>query len=180
MTSPPESRRPREQEGTVIDGDEYLLAALRIAAGTDPVPARVGADARAVHALRLPGAVMALPVPVQGDGGHRGMAAPRRGAETSLTDHEDAGTRLLRFAAGEITFDLEVTVYAEHFDLAGQILPAPQAGTRVEIRTPYLSKVRFPAGSGDFATTGLPHGWLSVVCHRPELPPVATRWHRVR
>lgn len=131
-----------------------------------------------MHALRLPDAVMALPVPVEGGAGHRGAAAPRRGAEVLLTDHEDA--RLLRFTAGEVTFDLEVTVYAEHFDLAGQILPAPEAGTRVEIRTPYLSKVRFPAGSGDFATSGLPHGWLSVVCHRPELPPIATRWHRVR
>ncbi|MEO3811801.1 hypothetical protein ABGB17_22630 [Sphaerisporangium sp. B11E5] len=161
------------------------MAALRIAAGADPVPARVGADARAVHALRLPGAVMALPVAIEGNGDHRGVGvldAPSRfGRAGAVAPHpEDAGARFLRFAGDGVTFDLEITVYADHFDLAGQIHPAPGTGARVEIRTPYVSKIRFPAASGDFATTGLPHGWLSVVCHRPDRPPIATRWHRVR
>ncbi|MFC6079929.1 hypothetical protein [Sphaerisporangium aureirubrum] len=166
---------------SVIDGDEFLLAALRIAAGTDPVPARVGADARAVHALRLPGAVTALPVPVEGGTDHRGGALLRDDPRTGRGDLVgDTGCRFLRFAADGVTFDLEVTVYGAHLDLAGQIYPAPGAGSRVEIRTPYISKIRFPSEAGDFATTGLPHGWVSVVCHRPEHPPIATRWHRVR
>jgi hypothetical protein len=156
------------------------------------VPARVGADARAVRALRLPGAVTALPVPIDGLADHRGgpgallgdalprATRPRRPPSSLPGDHPDDGPRFLRFAAGAITFDLEITVYGAHFDLAGQIHPAPEAGARVEIRTPHVSKIRFTSEPGDFATTGLPHGWFSVVCHRPDHPPIATRWHRVR
>ncbi|MEV7965599.1 hypothetical protein AB0O34_06395 [Sphaerisporangium sp. NPDC088356] len=157
--------------------DEYVLAALRIAAGADPVPARVSTDARAVYGLRLPGAVTAGPVGVPSSAGTG--ARPPSGIRSDGCP-ADGEPRLLRFAAGGVTIDVEITVCDSHIDLAGQVQPAPGKGARVEIRTPHVSKIRFPSESGEFATTGLPHGWLSVVCHRPGNPPVATRWQCVR
>ncbi|MDH2428263.1 hypothetical protein [Sphaerisporangium sp. TRM90804] len=171
--------------------DDYLLAALRVAAGTDPMPARVAADARGAFGLHLPGAVTATPVavppaPAGGYGTRSGTRADRRSYQDLPTRiwsdgcPLDGESRLLRFAVDGLTIDVEVAICDSHFDLAGQVHPAPGEGTRVEIRTPYVSKVRYPSEAGEFATTGLPHGWLSVVCHRPAHPPVATRWHRVR
>ncbi|MEU8270927.1 hypothetical protein AB0B89_27680 [Sphaerisporangium sp. NPDC049002] len=165
--------------------DEYVLAALRIAAGADPVPARVSTDARAVYGLRLPGALTAGPVGVpsgvqqpsglQQPSGVRPPSGVRSGGRPA-----DGEPRLLRFAAGGVTIDVEITICDSHIDLAGQVQPAPGKGARVEIRTPHVSKIRFPSETGEFATTGLPHGWLSVVCHRPGNPPIATRWQCVR
>ncbi|RCG25060.1 hypothetical protein DQ384_32475 [Sphaerisporangium album] len=157
--------------------DEYLLAALRIAAGVDPVPERVGADARAAYELRLPGAILAGPLePLPG------LVADARPLAGVRSDGRPAGDepRLLRFGADGLTIDVEVTVRDSHLDLAGQVHPLPVGGARVEIRTPHISKIRFPTESGLFATTGLPHGWLSVVCHRPGDRPVATRWQCIR
>ncbi|GAA3794988.1 hypothetical protein GCM10022226_12870 [Sphaerisporangium flaviroseum] len=157
--------------------DEYVLAALRIAAGADPLPARVSADARAVYGLRLPGAVTASPVRPAPEAatGVRPLGGVR-----SDGCADDGDPRLLRFAAEGLTIDMEVTVCDSHIDLAGQVHPAPGDGARVEIRTPHVSKIRFPTETGEFATTGLPLGWLSVVCHRPDRPPVATRWQCIR
>ncbi|MEV6981192.1 hypothetical protein AB0M95_08020 [Sphaerisporangium sp. NPDC051017] len=157
--------------------DEYLLAALRIAAGVDPVPERVGTDARAVFALRLPGAVLAGPLEPQP--GLVADARPLAGVRSDGCPADDE-PRLLRFGADGLTIDMEVTVRDSHLDLAGQVHPAPVRGARIEIRTPHISKIRFPTENGLFATTGLPHGWLSVVYHRPGDRPVATRWHCVR
>ncbi|WP_308250037.1 hypothetical protein [Sphaerisporangium fuscum] len=157
--------------------DEYLLAALRMASGADPPPARVCADARAVYGLRLPGAVTAGPVALPAGPG-AGLGARSRVLPDGCSAGEEP--RLLRFAADGLTIDVEITVCDSHIDLAGQVHPAPERGSRVEIRTPHVSKIRFPSETGEFATTGLPHGWLSVVCHRPGSAPVATRWHCVR
>jgi hypothetical protein len=162
-----------------VNDEEYLLAALRIASGADPVPARVSVEARAVYGLRLPGAVTAGPVELPTDGG----AWPLSGVRSAIRSDgcsAEGEPRLLRFAADGLTIDVEITVCDSHLDLAGQMHPAPAKGARVEIRTPHVSKIRFPSETGEFATTGLPHGWLSVVCHRPGDPPVATRWHRIR
>ncbi|MFC4589362.1 hypothetical protein [Sphaerisporangium corydalis] len=193
-----------------MSDDDYLLAALRIAAGSDPIPARVSADARAVYGLRLPGAVTAVPVgpPPHVGPGRRPPSGTRSGGSGTRSGgdgdplsgfgadaigvggvgrrlggggrHGDGAPRLLRFAAGGVTIDVEVTIGDTHIDLAGQVRPAPGDGSRVEIRTPHISKIRFPSETGEFATTGLPHGWLSIVCHRPGLPPVATRWQCLR
>jgi hypothetical protein len=161
--------------------DEYVLAALRIAAGADPLPARVSMDARAVYALRLPGAVTAGPVepPPDAATGIRPLGGVRSGVHADGCPDDDE-PRLLRFAADGLTIDVEITVCDSHIDLAGQVHPAPSEGARVEIRTPHVSKIRFPSETGEFATTGLPHGWLSIVCHRPDNPPVATRWQCIR
>jgi hypothetical protein len=50
------------------------------------------------------------------------------------------------------------------------------AGGRVVIRTPHDRWVRLPTETGYFAATGLPVGWLSIACHLPGHPTVATRW----
>ncbi|MFF5112699.1 hypothetical protein [Streptosporangium sp. NPDC000509] len=144
--------------------DESLIAALRLASGSDPVPARVTAAAHAAFGLRLPGAVQArsvvTPVP-------RGVRSTEE-------------TRLLRFTAAELTVELEVTSLDGLVDLAGQISPCPEAGTLVEIRTLHLTESRVLSPTGQFAVTGLPPGWFSVVCHRPECSPVVTTWTRIR
>ncbi len=178
----------------VID-DVYLLAALRLAAGTDPAPAAVGADAEAAWALRLPGATTAQPVPLPGGVGARSGDEPR----------------LVRFTSDEVTIEVEFAFCDGRVDVAGQVRAAPEfdrrddsgmasdgtgpgaarpagegdssegdVGSTVEIRTLRDSEVRIPSRTGHFAATGLPPGWLSVAWHRPGRPPVATRWLCVR
>ncbi|GAA3430033.1 hypothetical protein ACWDTT_24370 [Streptosporangium sandarakinum] len=152
------TRRP-----AAID-DESLIAALRLAAGRDPVPGHVPATARAAFGLRLPGAATALPV-----------AAP---APRGVRDGGEE--RLLRFTTAGLTVDLEVTSMDGLVDLAGQVSPCPEEGTRVEVRTPHLTEARELSATGQFAVTGLPPGWFSVVCHRPGQVPVVTSWTRIR
>ncbi|GAA3440938.1 hypothetical protein [Planomonospora venezuelensis] len=144
--------------------DESLIAALRLASGRDPVPGHVSAAARAAFALRLPGAVTARPVP----------AAAPAGVRAAEPD------RLLRFGAGTLTVDLEVGSSDGLVDLAGQVSPWPGAGSWIEVRTPCLTESRELSPAGQFAVTGLPPGWFSVVCHHRGHPPVATSWTRIR
>ncbi|MER5649915.1 hypothetical protein [Streptosporangium sp. NPDC002524] len=148
---------------TAID-DESLIAALRLASGSDPVPARVTTAARAAFGLRLPEATTARPVATPVPRGVRSAEEPR----------------LLRFTAGGLTVELEVTSLDGLVDLAGQISPCPEAGTLVEVRTLHLTESRALSPTGQFAVTGLPPGWFSVVCHRPEGSPVVTSWTRIR
>ncbi|MBX6385782.1 MAG: hypothetical protein IRZ07_22890 [Microbispora sp.] len=147
--------------------EEYLLAALRMAAGADPVPERVSAAARAVFGLRVPGGVPAEPV---------GLPVPP-GARSG------DGTRppgVRRFSADGLVIDIETDVAGGRMEVAGQVSPAPGPEARIEVRTPYVGKVRVPSPGGRFAVAGLPPGWVSVVCHRPGHPPVFTRWVHVR
>ncbi|MEV7013511.1 hypothetical protein [Streptosporangium sp. NPDC051022] len=144
--------------------DESLVAALRLTAGRDPVPAHVSASARAAFGLRLPGASTALPVAVP--------------APLGVRSAEEG--RLLRFTAAELTVELEITSVDGLVDLAGQVSPLPEAGTTVEVRTPHLTQSREVSATGQFAVTGLPPGWFSVVCRRPEECPVVTSWTRIR
>ncbi|WP_326824397.1 hypothetical protein OHA77_32390 [Streptosporangium sp. NBC_01639] len=144
--------------------DESLIAALRLSGGRDPVPAHVAAAAQAVFGLRLPEAVTARSTVTTAPAGIRSSDE----------------TRLLRFAAAELTVDLEVTSMDGLVDLAGQVSPPPEAGARVEVRTLHLTEARELSPTGQFAVTGLPPGWFSVVCHRPEHSSVATSWTRIR
>ncbi|MET8000151.1 hypothetical protein [Nonomuraea glycinis] len=144
--------------------DEYFLAALRLASGNDPIPGHVSAAARDVFELRVPRAVTAMPA-------EGATARGVRGAD---------GPRTVRFIAAGLTFDLEVTVGDGLIDVVGQVFPTPCEGSHVDVRTPHLTLTRSLADSGQFAATGLPPGWLSVVCHRPGQEPVQTRWVRVR
>ncbi|WP_329429219.1 hypothetical protein OG339_10080 [Streptosporangium sp. NBC_01495] len=148
---------------TAID-DESLIAALRLASGSDPVPARVTDAARAAFGLRLPDATTARPVATPVPRGVRSAEEPR----------------LLRFTAAELTVELEITSLDGLVDLAGQVTPCPEAGTLVEIRTLHLTESRALSPTGQFAVTGLPPGWFSVVCHRPGDSPVVTSWTRIR
>ncbi|GAA4583393.1 hypothetical protein GCM10023194_20580 [Planotetraspora phitsanulokensis] len=155
--------------------DEYLLAALRLAAGADPVPGRVGADARAAFHLRLPGGVVAAPVEVRGPAGAR-SGDGTRGAP------EDDGPGMHRFSVAGLTIDVEAVIADGILEVAGQVSPAPGPGAawQAEIRTSHVSKTRDLSENGRFAVGGLPTGWVSVVCHRPGEPPVSTRWLHVR
>ncbi|WP_182901573.1 hypothetical protein [Microbispora sp. H10830] len=148
--------------------EEYLLAALRMGAGADPVPEGVSAAARAVFGLRVPGGVPAGPVDLPVPPGAR--SSPEAGAA-------QAGVR--RFSANDLVIDVETAVTGGRMEVAGQVSPTPGPDTRIEVRTPHIAKVRVPSGSGHFAVAGLPPGWVSVVCHRPGHPPVFTRWIHV-
>jgi hypothetical protein len=144
--------------------DESVIAALRLAAGHDPVPAHVVISARRAHTLRTPGSV----------------TAERVGVSTSSGVRAGDGPRLLRFAASGLAVDVEIVTFDGLVDLAGQVTPNPGAGSSVEIRTPHLSQSRELTESGQFAAAGLPPGWFSIICHRPAGPPVATSWARIR
>ncbi|GIH28998.1 hypothetical protein Aph01nite_73080 [Acrocarpospora phusangensis] len=152
-------------EADVPEGlSTYVLASMRLAAGADPVPGRVTADAVAAFALRLPGSVIAAPTDVAAASGARSGSEPQR--------H--------RFTTGTLTIDIELTLTGGRLEVAGHLTPAPSPDTWIEIRTPHISKIRVPSPDGQFAATGLPPGWLSLVYHHPENPPVATRWLRAR
>ena len=47
-------------------------------------------------------------------------------------------------------------------------------------RIKHLTLTRRIAHTGHFVATGLPPGWLSVVCHRPGHAPIQTTWVRIR
>ncbi|GIH61979.1 hypothetical protein [Microbispora siamensis] len=159
--------------------EEYLLAALRMGAGADPVPEGVSAAARAVFGLRVPGGVPAGPVDLPVPPGTRSSAE----AGTAQTETAQAGavqTGVRRFSADGLVIDIETAVTGGRMEVAGQVSPLPGPDARIEVRTPHIAKVRVPSGSGHFAVAGLPPGWVSVVCHRPGHPPVFTRWIHVR
>ncbi|MEU1735829.1 hypothetical protein [Streptosporangium sp. NPDC020145] len=144
--------------------DESLVAALRLAAGKDPVPAHVLSASRAAFGLRVPGASTAIPVSTPAPAGVRSAE----------------GARLLRFSAAGLVVELEIVPVDGLVDLAGQVSPLPEAGTTVEVRTPHLTASRELSATGQFAVTGLPPGWFSVVCRRPGHGPVVTSWTRIR
>lgn len=168
--------------------EEYLLAALRMGAGTDPVPEGVSAAARAVFALRVPGGVPAGPVDLAAPAGARSASGPPPGgvqdghpAETSHADTSHSDTsRVRRFSADGLTIDVETTVNGGRMEVAGQVSPVPGPQARIEVRTPHISKIRELSETGHFAVAGLPPGWVSVVCHRPGHASVFTRWVHVR
>ncbi|WP_182887698.1 hypothetical protein [Microbispora sp. H10885] len=194
--------------------EEYLLAALRMGAGADPVPEGVSAAARAVFRLRVPGGVPAGPVDLTAPGGARsspasgttpgttpgsapgtvpgsapgtdaaagepGAAGARDASWRPVTADGRDGTHVRRFSAAGLVIDLETTITGGRMEVAGQVSPAPGPDARIEVRTPQVGKVRVLSETGHFAVTGLPPGWVSVVCHRPGQAPVFTRWLRVR
>ncbi|MFI6482287.1 hypothetical protein ACIBH1_30450 [Nonomuraea sp. NPDC050663] len=145
--------------------DEYLLAALRLGSGQDPIPPHVSAAAREAYSLRMAGAITASPV----------ECVATRGVRDG-----SSGPRLVRFATAELAFDVEVTVGDGLIDLAGQVTPCPGEGSFIDIRTLQLIVRREVGRTGQFAATGLPPGWFSLVCHRPGCRPIVTRWLRIR
>ncbi|TYB51946.1 hypothetical protein FXF51_52195 [Nonomuraea sp. PA05] len=143
--------------------DEYFLAALRLASGNDPIPSQVSAAARDAWRLRIPQAVTAA---------HE--------AATIRSMRADDSSHLVRFVSAGLTFDLEVTEGDGLIDVAGHISPYPGEGALVDVRSPHLTLTRRIAHTGHFVATGLPPGWLSVVCHRPGHAPIQTTWVRIR
>ncbi|GII54876.1 hypothetical protein Pth03_32650 [Planotetraspora thailandica] len=169
--------------------DEYLLAALRMAVGIDPVPGRVSADARAAFKLRLPGGIIAAPVETSRPHGARGGTletnpsnAGSSGGRGGAPGLWAGGPRLHRFTTPDLTIDVEPVVADGRLEVAGQVSSSsePDPGWHVEVRTAHITKTRELPRSGQFAVGGLPVGWFSVVCHRPGEPAVSTRWLHVR
>ncbi|MGI5288304.1 hypothetical protein ACQEVF_33885 [Nonomuraea polychroma] len=150
--------------------DEYFLAALRLAAGNDPIPSHVSAAARDVYGLRVPHARTADHVECAA----MGMSSAGSGTR------DDDGSHVMRFVTTGLTFDVEVSVDDGLIDVAGQVAPYPGEGTLVDVKTPHLTLTTRITHNGQFAATGLPPGWVSVVCHRPGHKPVQTGWVRVR
>ncbi|WP_043614480.1 hypothetical protein [Nonomuraea candida] len=144
--------------------DEYFLAALRLASGNDPIPIQVSASARDAYRLRIPQAV----------------TAARTESAAIRSVREDDSSHLVRFVAAGLTFDLEVTEGDGLIDVAGHISPYPGEGALVDVRSPHMTLTRRIAHTGHFVATGLPPGWLSVVCHRPGHAPIQTTWVRIR
>ncbi|NRQ31087.1 hypothetical protein HII36_04455 [Nonomuraea sp. NN258] len=147
-----------------MSDDEYFLAALRLAAGHDPIPDHVSLSGRDVYGLRIPQARTATPAEAAATSGVRGPH----------------GSHLVRFQLSGFLFDLEVTVGDGLIDVAGHVSPLPEEGTHVDVRTPHLTLSRRLQETGQFAVTGLPPGWLSVVCYRPGRAPVQSKWVRIR
>ncbi|MFC5822844.1 hypothetical protein [Nonomuraea insulae] len=144
--------------------DEYFLAALRLASGNDPIPMQVSAAARDAYRLLVPEAA----------------TAAYAESATIRSVRDDDSSHLVRFIAAGLTFDLEVTEGDGLIDVAGHISPYPGEGALVDVRSPNLTLTRRIAHTGHFAATGLPPGWLSVVCHRPGHAPIQTTWVRIR
>ncbi|MCF6471599.1 hypothetical protein FAF44_24855 [Nonomuraea sp. MG754425] len=143
--------------------DEYFLAALRLASGNDPIPGQVSAAARDAYRLRIPQAVTAA---------HE--------AATIRSVRDDDSSHLVRFITAGLTFDLEVTEGDGLIDVAGHVSPYPGEGALVDVRSPHMTLTRRITHTGHFLATGLPPGWLSVVCHRPGHAPIQTTWVRIR
>ncbi|RJL34388.1 hypothetical protein [Bailinhaonella thermotolerans] len=143
--------------------EEGLLAALRIAVGTDPVPEHVRESAEAAFAFHIPGAVLAEPLPR---------------CRTAGASRGDPGSQLMRFEAAGSVIEVELTPHGDRVDLAGRLTPAGPA--EAEIRTTETTLRRTLTPTGQFAATGLSPGWLSVVCHPPTGTPITTPWIRTR
>jgi hypothetical protein len=149
-----------------VNDDAYLIAALRLASGDDPIPARVSRASRELYSLRVPDVVTADDV--------------QTSATRKVRNVAEDGLRLLRFAAKEYVLDLEVSADDGLVNVAGQVSPHPGAGSLVDVRTPSATATRGLSDTGQFAFAGLPPGWVHVICYRPGRPPLATRWLRVR
>ncbi|MEV4168706.1 MULTISPECIES: hypothetical protein [unclassified Nonomuraea] len=144
--------------------DEYFLAALRLASGNDPIPMQVSAAARDAYRFLVP----------------RAVTAAYAESATIRSVRDDDSSHLVRFVAAGLTFELEVTEGDGLIDVAGHISPYPGEGALVDVRSPHLTLTRRIAHTGHFVATGLPPGWLSVVCHRPGHAPIQTTWVRIR
>jgi hypothetical protein len=148
--------------------DEYFLAALRMAVGMDPMPGHVSASARDAFGLWVPQAVTANPA-------ERAGARPARTGRAVPDDFHS-----VRFVSAGLTFDLELTVGDGLINVTGMISPNPGEGATIDLKTPHMTLSRRINHGGQFVATGLPPGWLSVVCNRPGYTPVQTRWVRIR
>lgn len=142
--------------------DEELLAAVRAAfEAFEPVPGEMRAAARAAFRLRVPEAERAALVRDE-DGRVPGL---RGGA-----------VRLLTFAVGRTTVEIEVTGAGAVREIAGQLLPPTPARVRVRHRSGVLAGRADTAGQ--FAMT-VPAGPVSLLFVLPDASSIVTSWVRV-
>lgn len=137
-----------------MTSDDALLAALRDVAGrADAPPSRVVEAARAAFTWRTVDAELAELI-----------------YDSSADDKELAGLRgpgtatgrLLSFAAGDVTVEVEVSVAAGTARLVGQLVPGQPA--RVEARFPGGSVAAQADDLGRFTVEAVPAGPLSLRC----------------
>jgi hypothetical protein len=152
---------------TAHDTPDPLLDALRdVTAKVDPVPAAVTEFARLALGLRTIDAELAELVYDSATDAE--LATAVRGGESA---------RMLSFAAGAVSVELEVTVAGEVRDLVGQLVP-PQAAT-IEIRHRDGSVEVAADDLGRFAAPGIAAGPVSLQLRLlavPHATPVTTEW----
>lgn len=147
--------------------DDALLATLRDVAGrADPPPAQVVDAARAAFAWRTVDAELAE------------LSYDSTADDKELAGLRGPGTatgRLLSFASGDMTVEIEVSAAGGTARLVGQLLPGQPA--RVEARYPGGTVTTEADELGRFAVEDLPAGPLSLRCHLAGgARPVSTEW----
>ncbi|SEG14949.1 hypothetical protein SAMN04489712_103399 [Thermomonospora echinospora] len=144
--------------------DAELLRLVRTAFQVhDPPPESVPAAARAAFRLREPDAALA------------GLV--RDGDDEALPALRGDGTRLLVFAGGGLTVEVEVTGGEQVYQIAGQLLPPAHARVRVRHTDGELDGRAGPAGQ--FVVDGVPAGLISLLFRLPDDSSVVTSWIRL-
>lgn len=158
--SGPDTPRGETHDEPLPAEDLELLAALgNVWHEVDPVPAAVLEAARGAYAWRDVDAELAE------------LILDSRLEEAAVRSLD--GPRMLTFAAGEVTVEVEVSATAAGRDLVGQLLP-PQPST-VTIRCNGPDRVVAADELGRFRAAGLPAGPVSLLCRAGDAP-LATSW----
>jgi hypothetical protein len=89
----------------------------------------------------------------------------------------DAEPRLVTFDAADLRFEVEISGSGNDRRLLGQLVPPQQTQLEIRHRTRGRHVIQTDE-AGQFIVGGLQGGVLSLVCRRPDRPPVATEWFR--
>lgn len=142
--------KPGEAHTGVMMSDEELLAALGATLGSDSVPERVMASARAAYTWRTIDAELAA------------LSFDSLLADDGLATVRSVGmaSRLLTFEASHLTVEIQVCPEGHH--LVGQLVP-PQSA-RVEVQHPG-GTMSVPADElGRFSVEALPGRLIRLCC----------------
>jgi hypothetical protein len=137
-------------------GDDELCALLR--GLFPPVPDHVLALGQAAFSWFEPGAALAT------------LTSETLGAPTGVRGE---GSRLLTFAGGRVSVEIEV--YGR--EIAGQL--APPSAAEVVLRSPGGERGTWTDEAGAFALTGVPAGLVSLLFRLADATSVVTSWIRV-
>jgi hypothetical protein len=144
--------------------DAELLKLVRTAFQVyEPLPEGVLADARAAFRRRAAGAALAR--------------LTRDGLDGALPALRGGDARLLTFAGGGLTVEVEVTGAGQVYQLAGQLLPPADARVLVRHTDGELDGRAGPAGQ--FVVDGVPAGLISLLFRLPDASSVVTSWIRL-
>ncbi|MBX6766120.1 MAG: hypothetical protein IRY90_03015 [Actinomadura rubrobrunea] len=144
--------------------EEEILAAVRaVFDAVDPTPSDVLAGARAAFRWRDPDAAL---LELVGDA-RPGRTGVRRGG----------GPRLLRFAGGDVSVEIEVVEEADGHRVVGRLLPPAAASVRV--RHPGGELPSRTDAAGQFVADGVPGGPVSLLFQLPDGVSIVTSWMRL-